>query len=228
MEEGWRNLLYPIGFAANLLFTLRFIVQWISSERKYQSHFTNSFWILSFAGSLLLTIHSFIQVQYPICIIQTCNGVLFWRNWQLSQVSKRNLMPIKKVAVLLVMLVTIVTVTFMGQSWWSFGELEWMRVPDFLEPRHTTVSFGWSAVGFCGTFLFASRFWLHWWRAEQGMDNPLKSDFWVISLFGSVLALCYFVRIFDLVNIIGYGAGMIPYARNLMLMRRSRAAFNRL
>jgi len=221
MEE-WRNFLYPIGFIANLLFTARFFLQWISSEKKSQSYFSVYFWLISLMGSLLLTAHSFIQVQYPICLIQTCNIILYWRNWRLTHFTKESLISIQKVWILLVSSAVTMTSLFMSVSYLTLGKIEWMRVPDFIEVDPDPISLTWSAIGFFGTFLFASRFWFHWWRAEKNYHNALNSHFWIISVIGSIFALFYFIRIYDLVNIIGYSAGLIPYLRNLLLLKKSK------
>jgi lipid-A-disaccharide synthase len=223
--EDWRNFLYPLGFLANIFFAARFILQWIKSEKVHQSHFSDSFWTISLWGSLLMTLHSFIQIQYPVCLIQACNAILYGRNLQLIRHQKNELMPFSKVCLCLAILVAGLTAAFMAQSWLVFGQLEWMRVPDFIEPKGMHVSFMWNAIGFCGTFLFASRFWIHWWRAEKDFTKALKSDFWIISLVGSVLALAYFIHIKDLVNIIGFGAGMVPYMRNLILMKKAQKSY---
>ena len=42
-----------LGFTGQALFATRFLVQWIVSERRGQSHFPRAFWYLSIAGSLL-------------------------------------------------------------------------------------------------------------------------------------------------------------------------------
>lgn len=219
--EDWRNILYPLGFLANFFFAARFILQWIKSEKMNQSYFSSSFWSISLWGSLLMAIHSFIQMQFPVYLIQACNAVLYWRNLRLVKFQKQELISFSKVCLNLILLIIGTTLLFMVQSWLTFGTFEWMRVPDFLEPKGTHVSFFWNAVGFCGTFLFATRFWIHWWRAERSISDALRSDFWIISLVGSLLALVYFIHIKDAVNIIGFSAGMVPYMRNLILMHRS-------
>ncbi len=221
MDE-WRNILYPIGFLANLLFALRFLFQWIASEKKTQSYFSLSFWLISLSGSLLLTLHSFIQVQYFVCLIQTCNSILYWRNWQLAQYPKNSLISLKYVCLFLILSVLVMTGAFVIASYFSFGFIEWMRVPDFAETNPRPVSLTWNMIGFFGTFLFASRFWLHWWRAEKDQKNALNTHFWIISIVGSLFALAYFIRINDVVNIIGYSAGVIPYLRNLFLFNRPK------
>ena len=46
------------GFAGQIAFFLRFFVQWISSERKGESHIPNVFWYLSLGGAALLLAYS--------------------------------------------------------------------------------------------------------------------------------------------------------------------------
>ncbi len=48
--DGWTLL----GFAGQALFSLRFIVQWISSERARRSTIPNAFWWFSIGGGMLL------------------------------------------------------------------------------------------------------------------------------------------------------------------------------
>ena len=201
MIEEWRAYLYPIGFLANLLFTARFLSQWILSEKKGLSHFSLSFWMISLMGSFLLTLHSLIQLQYPICLIQTCNLVLYWRNWQLTKWPKKCLPSLKTVIFLLFFIVVFISSLFIATSYVTLGKIEWMRVPHFLQQKTYSVALGWSLLGFIGTFLFASRFWLHWWRAEKNMTTALNQQFWILSVIGSLCALCYFIKIFDIVNI---------------------------
>ena len=85
----WRALLYPLGFLASLLFTTRFMVQWIQSERSRRSHVTPLFWQLSLVANVLLVIHSIIQVQYHVALVQGFNGVISWRNLNLMGTPKR-------------------------------------------------------------------------------------------------------------------------------------------
>jgi lipid-A-disaccharide synthase-like uncharacterized protein len=48
------SLLAIFGLAGNAIFTARFLVQWIASERQGASVIPVSFWYLSIAGSLIL------------------------------------------------------------------------------------------------------------------------------------------------------------------------------
>ena len=47
-----------LGFVAQALFTTRFLVQWIASERAGHSVIPVAFWLFSIGGSLLLLIYS--------------------------------------------------------------------------------------------------------------------------------------------------------------------------
>jgi len=47
-----------LGFAAQALFTMRFLVQWIASERAGHSVIPLAFWIFSIGGGVLLLIYA--------------------------------------------------------------------------------------------------------------------------------------------------------------------------
>ncbi|HUT32353.1 MAG TPA: lipid-A-disaccharide synthase N-terminal domain-containing protein [Planctomycetota bacterium] len=75
-----------MGFAAQLLFTSRFLVQWIASERKGQSVIPMAFWYFSMSGSTLLLIYAiwrrdpvFILGQAFGCIVYVRNLMLIFR-----------------------------------------------------------------------------------------------------------------------------------------------------
>ncbi|NQT52037.1 lipid-A-disaccharide synthase N-terminal domain-containing protein [bacterium] len=69
-----------LGFAAQVLFTGRFVVQWIASERQKRSVVPVSFWYLSIAGSLLLLTYA-IWRQDPVFILgQAFGSLIYVRN----------------------------------------------------------------------------------------------------------------------------------------------------
>jgi len=47
-----------LGFIAQALFSMRFLVQWIASERAGRSVIPTAFWIFSIGGGVLLFIYS--------------------------------------------------------------------------------------------------------------------------------------------------------------------------
>ncbi len=68
------------GFLAQLLFFMRFFVQWIASERKRQSVIPVHFWYLSLGGGILLLIYS-IHRKEPVFILgQTVGTFIYLRN----------------------------------------------------------------------------------------------------------------------------------------------------
>lgn len=71
------DLWIAIGLAGQLLFTARFLVQWIASEIKRESVVPTSFWFLSIGGSLILLIYS-IHVRDPVFILGQSLGCLIY------------------------------------------------------------------------------------------------------------------------------------------------------
>ncbi len=61
--DGWTVL----GFIAQSLFMMRFLVQWIASERARRSVLPVAFWFFSVAGGSLLLVYA-IQREDPVFI----------------------------------------------------------------------------------------------------------------------------------------------------------------
>jgi lipid-A-disaccharide synthase-like uncharacterized protein len=69
-----------IGFLGQALFTSRFLVQWIASERRGESIIPLAFWWLSLAGGLTLLSYA-IWRQDPVFIVGQATGlVVYTRN----------------------------------------------------------------------------------------------------------------------------------------------------
>lgn len=222
MIEGWREFLYPLGFLSSLAFGARFILQWLASEIERRSVVTKSFWHFSLIGNMLLLIHSLIQVQFHVCLIQACNAVISWRNLNLMEEPSRQ-MSLRFVLYLLLGSVAAVCAIFLLQGYLLGSSfIDWFRLPMWDDQAPRQVDIGWHFVGAIGLVLFSSRFWIQWWYAEQAKESYLGKPFWWLSLVGGVLSLVYFVRIDDPVNVLGPALGMIPYVRNLMLLNHQR------
>jgi len=73
MEEVWLVL----GFAAQMLFSARFLVQWIASERVGKSVVPVAFWFLSLGGGGLLLVYA-IWRRDPVFILGQSAGVLVY------------------------------------------------------------------------------------------------------------------------------------------------------
>jgi lipid-A-disaccharide synthase-like uncharacterized protein len=77
-----------IGFAGQIAFTGRFVLQWLYSEYKKRSVIPVSFWYLSIVGSTLLFAYA-IYRQDPVFIVgQAFGSVVYLRNLQLIAKSK--------------------------------------------------------------------------------------------------------------------------------------------
>ncbi len=71
------NLWVIFGFLGQLLFSLRFVVQWICSEKKKQSCIPLAFWYFSIAGGLVLLVYA-IYRQDPVFIVGQVVGLFVY------------------------------------------------------------------------------------------------------------------------------------------------------
>jgi lipid-A-disaccharide synthase-like uncharacterized protein len=79
MNYFWLGL----GFFAQLLFSMRFLVQWIASEKQKKSVVPIYFWYLSIGGSSLLLIYA-IHRKDPVFILGQSMGLfIYFRNLML-------------------------------------------------------------------------------------------------------------------------------------------------
>jgi lipid-A-disaccharide synthase-like uncharacterized protein len=69
--------LLVLGFVAQILFSARFLVQWIASEKAKKSVIPISFWFLSLAGGGLLLIYA-IGRKDPVFILGQSVGVFIY------------------------------------------------------------------------------------------------------------------------------------------------------
>ncbi len=219
VSNEWRSFLYPLGFIAMIPFAARFFIQWRQSEKAKKSILSPSFWIFSLLGNFLLTAHSFIQLQFHVCLIQACNGVLSWRNLDLMKQGDHRCSFIT-VIIALIGTALFVFFGFLWQEGTFMAESTWFRVPSSSE-NQPSLSFVWHIVGSFAYFLFSGRFWVQWWHAERGSPNEFSSLFWWMGLVGAALSIGYFFRIGDTVNLIGPVVSIVPYTRNLFFIYKN-------
>ena len=74
--DGWA----AFGLGAQLVFTARFMVQWIASEREGRSVIPVAFWILSMAGGLMTLAYGVARKDAIIIIGQLLSIVIYARN----------------------------------------------------------------------------------------------------------------------------------------------------
>ncbi|MGH8348320.1 MAG: lipid-A-disaccharide synthase N-terminal domain-containing protein [Pseudomonas sp.] len=77
-----------VGFAGQVAFTGRFVLQWLYSEYKKRSVIPTNFWYLSIVGSTLLLAYA-IYRQDPVFIAgQAFGSLVYFRNLQLIAKSR--------------------------------------------------------------------------------------------------------------------------------------------
>lgn len=69
-----------LGFLGQLLFSARFVVQWIVSERKRASFIPYSFWWFSIGGGALLLAYAIWRVDPVYILGQSLGLVVYVRN----------------------------------------------------------------------------------------------------------------------------------------------------
>ena len=66
-----------LGFVAQGLFTLRFLVQWIASERAGRSVVPLAFWLFSIGGGALMLVYA-LYIKDPVFITGQSLGVFIY------------------------------------------------------------------------------------------------------------------------------------------------------
>ncbi len=82
------------GFIGQLMFTMRFIVQWIASERKKESVIPVSFWYFSLAGGLIVLAYAIYRMD-PVFIVAYLPGnFIYLRNLYFIYKKKKTASPV--------------------------------------------------------------------------------------------------------------------------------------
>ncbi len=81
----------------------------------------------------------------------------------------------------------------------------------------------WLGIGLLGQALFSARFLVQWIASEREKRSVVPIHFWYFSMGGGLTLLAYAIYRLDPVFILGQGAGLFVYARNLYFIFRSPA-----
>jgi lipid-A-disaccharide synthase-like uncharacterized protein len=71
--DGW----VALGFLAQALFSMRFIVQWVASERAGRSVIPTAFWVFSIGGGILLFAYALYR-RDPVFIAGQGGGLFIY------------------------------------------------------------------------------------------------------------------------------------------------------
>ncbi len=88
MNDTWAWII--VGFAGQALFSARFILQWLASERARRSVIPKAFWYFSLGGSTVLLAYA-IHRQDPVFIVGQAAGLfIYLRNLFLIAIEERS------------------------------------------------------------------------------------------------------------------------------------------
>ncbi len=90
LVADWETVWLVIGFAGQACFFMRFVVQWVASERVKKSVIPDAFWWLSIVGSLILLAYAIYRRDPVFILAFTPNIFIYGRNlWFLKMERER-------------------------------------------------------------------------------------------------------------------------------------------
>ena len=200
-----------VGFIGQGLFSARFVIQWLATEKNRKSVVPLAFWYFSIAGSLTLLAYALFRKD-PVFVLGQTFGVFIYL---------RNLYFIKpEVVKKLIAAISLVVVAILSYLF-SSGYVSPEQIKE-LRSNNTTKDTIWQVIGFVGQIMFSMRFILQWLASEKQKQSVMPVSFWYFSMFGSVILLSYAIYQKDPVFILGQSFGMIVYLRNLFFIFKSK------
>ena len=77
------------GFLGQFLFSMRFLVQWIVSERRGESVIPVAFWYFSISGNIIILSYAIHRLDPVFIVGQSVASVIYIRNLMLIYKKKR-------------------------------------------------------------------------------------------------------------------------------------------
>ena len=200
-----------IGFIGQGLFSGRFIVQWLASEKQKKSVIPTAFWYFSIAGSLTLLSYALYR-RDPIFVMGQTFGVIIYL---------RNLYFINPKIIKGLIIGIVVFFSVLISYLFSTGLVNPEHIKQ-LRSNNTLKDSIWQVVGFIGQIMFSMRFILQWIESEKQKKSVMPVSFWYFSMFGSLTLLSYAIYQKDPVFIVGQSFGMVVYLRNLYFIYNNK------
>ena len=202
-------LIYSIGFIAQILFSGRLIIQWITSEKQRKVITPSIFWTLSLIASFLLFVYGYLRLDFAIMLGQSLTYFIYIRNLQLQ--GKWQKFP-KLVQVLLFIVPVLIVIFYYNNN----------KIDIELLFKNEAIPMWLLILGVVAQIIFTLRFVYQWIHSERHKESTLPMGFWVLSLIGAALILTYAIIREDPVLFVGHLFGLIIYARNAYLIRQSK------
>jgi len=200
-------IVYSIGFLAQIIFSGRLLIQWIISEKNKQVVTPSIFWKLSLLASFLLFIYGYLRNDFAIMLGQTITYIVYIRNLQLQ--GKWQKSPKWFRLFLYILPILVVVYTFNNGKYDIQQLLNNENIPYWL-----------LVLGIVSQVLFTFRFIYQWMYSEKKKTSQLPAGFWRLSIVGAFLIIIYALFREDPVLLIGHGAGLIIYIRNLIIWKK--------
>ena len=86
---GIPKWLLILGFVGQAAFFMRFLIQWICSEIKKESHIPIAFWYFSLIGGVLLLCYAIFRKDPVIILGQSVGLIVYARNLRLIHKKKK-------------------------------------------------------------------------------------------------------------------------------------------
>ncbi|WP_299525212.1 lipid-A-disaccharide synthase N-terminal domain-containing protein [Winogradskyella sp.] len=201
-------IIYSIGFLAQILFSSRLIIQWITSEKQRKVITPTTFWTLSLFASFLLFIYGYLRLDFAIMLGQSLTYFVYIRNLQLQGQWQKY--PVFMRYFLFIVPILIVIFYYNNN-----------KIDIDLLFKNEAIPYWLLILGIIAQVIFTLRFVYQWIHAERHKESTLPMGFWVLSLTGAALILTYAIIREDPVLFVGHLFGMVIYARNAYLIRRN-------
>ena len=201
-------IIYSIGFFAQILFSSRLLIQWVTSEKQRKVITPTTFWTLSLIASFLLFIYGYLRLDFAIMLGQSLTYFIYIRNLQLQGQWQK--FP-KLVQILLFFIPVLIVIFYYNNN----------KIDIELLFKNEAIPTWLLILGIVAQVIFTLRFVYQWLHAEKHKESSLPMGFWVLSLIGASLILTYAIIRQDPVLFVGHLFGMLIYARNAYLIRQT-------
>ncbi|CAM1348748.1 lipid-A-disaccharide synthase N-terminal domain-containing protein [Tenacibaculum crassostreae] len=202
---SYKSFVYIVGFAAQILFSARLLLQWIQSEKVKKVLTPELFWQLSLIASFLLFVYGWLRDDFAIMLGQSLTYFIYIRNMQL-QGSWQKLPKILR-GFLYIFPLLIAIYSFKN------NQIDVERLF-----RNEDIPLSLLIWGSVGQVIFTLRFVYQWIYSERKKESSLPLGFWLLSLVGSLMILSYAVIRKDPVLFIGQLFGFVIYIRNVYIL----------
>lgn len=201
-------IIYSIGFLAQILFSSRLLIQWITSEKQRKVITPSTFWTLSLIASFLLFIYGYLRLDFAIMLGQSLTYFIYIRNLQLQNQWQK--FP-KLIRWLLLVAPIFIVVFYYNNN----------KIDIELLFKNEAIPLWLLVLGVVAQVIFTLRFVYQWILSERNKESSLPMGFWVLSLIGAGMILSYAIIREDPVLFVGHLFGLIIYARNAYLIRKT-------